>query len=112
MRSFGRTLAEGRGKCNKIDTRRIAARCTNPRHQPLQIQYVFSQNILARELLETLVPVDLDDPTYSGRYMTSYLSEVMISAKPISQTSLVETSATFGSPTRCVVAYITGAQQQ
>jgi hypothetical protein len=99
----------GVANATKSTRERIAARCSNSRHQPLQIQYVFGQNILTRELLETLVPVDLDNPTYSGRYVTSYLREVVIPARSISQISLVKTSATSGSPTRCVVAVYYGS---
>jgi hypothetical protein len=64
---------------------------------------------LTRELLETLVPVDLDDLTYSGRYNTSYLGEVVIPAKSISTTRLVQTSATSVSPNRSVVVVYYGS---
>ena len=65
----------------KSERERITLRCTNPRNQPLDVQYILGQDVLTEELLKGLTPIDLDDPNSTGNFNSCYLCAISIPAE-------------------------------
>ena len=82
----------------KSERERITLRCTDPRNQPLDVQYILGQDVLTEELLKGLTPIDLDDPNSTGNFNSCYLGVISIPAES-NRATLLRVILYFGSAT-------------
>jgi hypothetical protein len=82
----------------KSERERITLRCTDPRNQLLDVQYILGQDVLTEELLKGLTPIDLDDPNSTGNFNSCYLGVISIPAEP-NRATLPRVILYFGSAT-------------